>query len=79
MKTHLEVEEQIRRVFPDSAQDGGELSASRLCRFTPEENALSTYLVEGRMGPTFCLDAEKWRKIPCIAGYRTRFPLPAIP
>jgi hypothetical protein len=46
-----------------SALDGGEWSASRLCRFTPGERAPGTHWIGGWVGPRFGLDAVEKRKI----------------
>jgi hypothetical protein len=54
-----------------SALVGGEWSASRLGRFTPEEEALYTPFVGGWMNPTGGLEAvPKRKKIPAPAGNR---------
>jgi len=45
------------------AVDGGEWSASRLCRFTPKERASGTHLVGGWVGPRAVLEAVVKRKI----------------
>jgi hypothetical protein len=43
-------------VFLTSALVGGEWSASRPCRFTPEETAPGTHWIRGWVGPRENLD-----------------------
>jgi hypothetical protein len=43
--------------------DGGEWSASRLYRFTPEERAPGTHWIESWLGPRAGLDVVEKRKI----------------
>jgi hypothetical protein len=47
-----------------SELDGGELTASRLGRFTPMEIAPCTHRIGGQMGPTAVLDVVVKRIIP---------------
>jgi hypothetical protein len=48
--------------FLTLALAGGEWSASRLCRFTPEERAPSTHWIGGWVGSRAGLDAVEKRK-----------------
>jgi len=52
----------------NSALDGSEWSASRLCRFTPRERAPVTHWVGGYVDPRAGLDAVVKRKI--LSPYR---------
>jgi hypothetical protein len=49
MKTYWGVEVKLH-AFLTSVLDGGELSASRPCRFTPRERALGTHWIGGWVG-----------------------------
>jgi hypothetical protein len=49
--------------FLTSVLEGGEWSASCLCRFTPGEGACGTYWIGGCMGPRVGLDTVEKRKI----------------
>jgi hypothetical protein len=49
--------------FLTSALDGGEWSASRPRRFTPEETALGTHCLGDWVGPTADMDVMERRKI----------------
>jgi hypothetical protein len=49
--------------FLTSGLDAGEWSASRLCRFTPRERALSTHWIGGWVGSGAGLDAVEKRTI----------------
>jgi hypothetical protein len=49
--------------FLTSAQDGGEWSASRPCRFTPRRNHPGTHWIEDWMVARADLEAMEWRKI----------------
>jgi hypothetical protein len=53
--------------------DGGEWSASGLCRFTFGEEGPGTHWLERWIGPRVGLDAVEERKT-CTAGNRTRPP-----
>jgi hypothetical protein len=65
--------------FLTSALDGSEWSASRPCRFTPEEEASGTHWIGGSVGPRFGLDAVEMRKS-CNVRSQTRTVQPvAIP
>jgi hypothetical protein len=57
--------------FLTSALDGGDLSASRPGRFTPEERAPGTQWTAGWVGPRAVLDAVAKRKKTASAGNRT--------
>jgi hypothetical protein len=51
--------------FLTSALEGGEWSALRPCRFTPEERAHSTHWIESWVGSGAGLDAVEKRKFAC--------------
>jgi hypothetical protein len=55
-----------RHAFLTSALDGGQWSASRPGRFTPEEWAPGTHWIGGWVGPRTGLDAVAKRKNPII-------------
>jgi hypothetical protein len=78
MKTYLGVEGQLH-AFLTSALDGGEWSASRLCRFTPSERAPGTHWIGGWVGSRAFLDAVAKRKIPSPAENRTLEPRSSSP
>jgi hypothetical protein len=46
----------VIQIFLTSALGGGELSASRPCRFTPGERTLGTHWIGGYVGPRVGLD-----------------------
>jgi hypothetical protein len=48
--------------FLTSALDGGKWSASRPCRFTPEESAPATHWIGDWVGPRFGLEDVEKRK-----------------
>jgi hypothetical protein len=62
MKTYEGVDVYIH-VFLTSALYGDELSASRLCRFTPGETAHGNQWIRGWVDPKAGLDAVQKRKI----------------
>jgi hypothetical protein len=56
------------KTFLTSAHDEGERSASRSCRFTPEEIAPDALWIGGLLGPRVGLDAVKKRNILPLPG-----------
>jgi hypothetical protein len=48
-----------------SALDGAELSASRSCRFKPEERALGAQWIGGCVGPRGRLDSVEKKELHC--------------
>jgi hypothetical protein len=58
MKAYGGMDVQIH-IFLTSALAGSEWSASRPCRFTPEEKALDTHWIQGWVGPRAGLDMER--------------------
>jgi hypothetical protein len=67
--------------FLMSARDGGEWSASRPCRFTPGERALSSHWIGSWVGLRAGLDASEKRSFgPSGSGtLAARLVAPAIP
>jgi hypothetical protein len=59
-------------VFLTSALVGGEWSASRLGRFTPEKRAAATHSIEGWVGPRARLDDLEKRKFFTLPGLELR-------
>jgi hypothetical protein len=53
----------IAPLFLTSALDGGELSASLLCRFTSEETVPGTHFIGGWVGPSADLNVIEKRTI----------------
>jgi hypothetical protein len=56
--------------FLTSALDGGELSASRLCHFTPGEGAPGICCIGGWVGPRVSLDTVEKRKNLALPGIK---------
>jgi hypothetical protein len=71
MKTYGGVDVQID-IFLTSALVGGEWSASRPCRFTPEERVTSTHWIGGWVGPRAGLDYLEKRKFLTLPGLELR-------
>jgi hypothetical protein len=71
MKVCGGVDVQIR-VFLTPALDGGELSASRPGRFTPDEGAPGTHCIGGWVGPRADLDAVEYRRVLPLPGIERR-------
>jgi hypothetical protein len=71
MKEYGEVDIQIH-VFLTSALVGGEWSASRPDRFTPEERAPGTHWIGGWVGPRTGLDDVEMRKFFILPGLELR-------
>jgi hypothetical protein len=61
MKAYRGVDVEIH-IFLSSALAGGEWSASRLCRFTPEERTPGTHWIGGWVDPRVGLDDVDNRK-----------------
>jgi hypothetical protein len=59
-------------VFLTSGPVGGELSTSRLCRFTPGERATGIRRIGGWMGPRTGLDDMESRKSLTLPGLELR-------
>jgi hypothetical protein len=59
-------------IFLTSALVGGEWSASRPCRFTPEERAPGTYWIRGWVGPIGGMDNVGKRKLLALPGSEFR-------
>jgi hypothetical protein len=66
-------------VFLTSALDGGELSASRLCRFTPGERFPATHCIGDWVGPRACLDNMEEVKFLDPTGNHTPAPRSSVP
>jgi hypothetical protein len=71
MKAYGGVDVQIH-IFLTSALVGDEWSASRPCRFTPEERACGTLWRAGWVGPRTGLDDVEMRKFLTLTGLELR-------
>jgi hypothetical protein len=69
----------VMKTYGGVALVGGEWSASRSCRFTPGERALSTHCIGGWLGPRFSLDDVEKRKFLILPGLELPTPRSSSP